>query len=271
MHGESKQTEDGEEIFRKAMTRKARPQDARPQRSWSETPRSGPSSARDIDTPRTARVAGGYTRRQAEGANPVVRIPEGGTDMFKRSDVSFVLSPSEQDPPHPHHILQNQYMTKGHKAKGAYSGTLSEQSARMAVSKDQSNFRFEVLSYDGAACRTMYRALSSPPPHTSSYRNPITGECEVPMSTPRRGRATNESHKKLLVSHQVQSLTDHVSLDEEALKDRSNRLATDKHFANMCEVSSTLGRTTHTEAGKIKMFKGRDLSHNVANALRWDA
>jgi len=65
-------------------------------------------------------------------------------------------------------------------------------------------------------------------------------------------------------------VTNHSNLDAQAKEDRENRLAVDENFAKLCKAGVELGSHRIAEVSKIKATQHRQLSTNVANALRWD-
>eukprot|EP00913_Durusdinium_trenchii_P018038 g16950.t1 len=175
------------------------------------------------------------------------KSPEGGNPNLQRSDASFILNPRDTDPPHPHDRICNT-----RKARGEFKSGPSEECRRFAVKWNQDLYRFDVLAYGGDGIRPLYRAGSCPP---NQGRNPIT-EREM------KGRHTS--------GQGVRMVTNHSNLDAQAKEDRENRLAVDENFAKLCKAGVELGSHRIAEVSKIKATQHRQLSTNVANALRWD-
>lgn len=251
--------------FRQAMTRKVR-------QAPSQT--SNPQDPQDADA--VSRGAGAYRRRGflETGLKQLEDDP-----IYCRGNVSYVLSPKDEDPPHPHHRIT----TGGKKGSGAYRDQMDPHTERLMVHWNQSLYRYDVFAAGGSAVRPVQRTASCPPDHAGmprtenrdGSRNPITHEERGSPITPRtlRGRAGlgNSSGHSLHKGQAVKSLTNHENMAEEALRDRSNRLSSDQKFAELCALTAQCGKQAKMDAADIKVTKTRHLSTNVANALRWDA
>ncbi|CAK9058387.1 unnamed protein product [Durusdinium trenchii] len=192
------------------------------------------------------------------------KSPEGGNPNLQRSDASFILNPRDTDPPHPHDRICNT-----RKARGEFKSGPSEECRRFAVKWNQDLYRFDVLAYGGDGIRPLYRAGSCPP---NQGRNPITGDAgegQDGYKSPRR-KTEHEMKGRHTSGQGVRMVTNHSNLDAQAKEDRENRLAVDENFAKLCKAGVELGSHRIAEVSKIKATQHRQLSTNVANALRWD-
>lgn len=248
--------------FRQAMTRKIR-------RAHSES--ANPQDPQDADASGGS-GAGSYKRR---GFLEISSRHFDNDPVYGRGHVSYTLSPKDEDPPHPHDRITNGFK----KASGTYRDQMDPHTERLMVHWNQNLYRYDVFASGGSAVRPVQRAASCPPDHAGvprtenreGTRNPITHEDSGSPVTPRsiRGRAglgSSLGHR----GEAVKRLTNHDNMARDALRDRGNRLATDRKFAELCAMTAECGKRAKADAADIKVTKTRHLSTNVASALCWD-
>lgn len=179
-----------------------------------------------------------------------------------RNEVAMILSPRSTDPPRPKKI------TACKRADGENKNRISKDSEKVMVHWNQPLYRYEC-----AAVRDLDRSNSLPSDHfvtiAPGESSPGRGEHYIDAAGDYRRQAWGAASRIIAtkVETQVGRTTNHELLAENASRDRSNRLAHEQHFSDLCAFTEEAARAQSKEYRGLR--ERESTKQGVADALAW--
>lgn len=143
--------------------------------------------------------------------------------------------------------------------KGEGLREFSEEQQRLAVYWNQPLLRYDLLAADPNSLRPL-RCRSLPP--NTSNRNPLLLDQERPAKA--RPQLMNAN-----CGLSVKQVTDHEALAADAVRERGERMQTEKHFAELCAHVAHEKKEKAQEASSMKR-NYLATSSEMTMSLRWD-
>jgi len=258
------QDQNEELIFQRVMTRKAREK-----AFWTsgETTLDKPDaqSQKAQGITQIDGLAGGYRRKDISGNSKKCSPEDKNHAMHFRSGVALVMEARDGDPPH------DDTITGTRKSRGGFQAGYSDYTQKLSAHWNPGLYRFEAQ-----ANHDQERAVSTPP-----SRNPITHQHSREEANTPRVWTTHEVSNRNLAGKHAKLLTDFSRQEQDALQDRSNRIAKESKFAELCQASVVNQERASKEAEMIRAKNGHHVAHHsealgirqkntVASLMRWE-